>query len=390
MALSEPGFLFFSLAGLFLAVVYACSLRPAVLAMAAGALGLAWLSRYAGAVGVAAAAVLLLVRGGRWRDRFFRAGALVAVASLPMAGWMIRNVTAGATATSRNLAWHPGLGEFLQGAGVTVANWIAPRWLLHIPDRWTCVLLIPVAVGLFWSVVRAARAKVRARPGLGGRRATMCLILGLVVAAYGPTLVVARAAFDRGIPFNERILSPWLLLGLLLGSLEAYSLWEMTRRSRVVAAGALLGCCGLLMVRTWNAVDESVALSASGQGYHRTGWRASPTVRALEDLPPGALIYSNAPDAIYLLTGRDTLSLPAKVHFAAPQPDSLDPVLSDFEEKLNGGGLIVYFKRIGTRSGRLPGQAELERWFRLRIVTRTSDGVIYAADQAGDYGSERR
>jgi hypothetical protein len=99
----------------------------------------------------------------------------------------------------------------------------------------------------------------------------------------------------------------------------------------------------------------------------------------MNQFPPGTLIFTNGPDAAYILAGRDAARIPNRVH----PTSGLENV--EYEAELRRmldrlyreEGVLVYFERI--RRSYLPSREELAGRLPIELVSRTEDGWIYRA-----------
>jgi hypothetical protein len=115
-----------------------------------------------------------------------------------------------------------------------------------------------------------------------------------------------------------------------------------------------------------------------GEGFTSRAWRDSETVKFLKALPSQTVISSNAADACYVFTNREVSRLPARY-------DSTNArVNTDFESQMttlrddlnNNHALVIYFDKITWR-WYLPNRNELEETYKLPVLMRFADGVVY-------------
>jgi hypothetical protein len=112
-----------------------------------------------------------------------------------------------------------------------------------------------------------------------------------------------------------------------------------------------------------------------GLGYSGETWRNSGAIRRVEALPPGTVVYTNGPDAIYIRTGRLAQWIPSKSSKDYPAK------LSAMTERLrSGSAVLVYFDVITWRRDLL-AEEELKQALPLIVVERTTDGSIYRIAQ---------
>jgi hypothetical protein len=142
---------------------------------------------------------------------------------------------------------------------------------------------------------------------------------------------------------------------------------------RAALLGAALAALGLAVEGTrWTFRHEE-----RGLGYAAPSWTTSPLMARIRDLPPEARLYSNGPDAVYLLARRDASELPRPV-----DPTSRIPRPTyDAEIALmaaDRGAFVAFFERI--RRPYFPGVKELRARVALVLVQRTPDGALYRID----------
>jgi len=187
----------------------------------------------------------------------------------------------------RRLAFYGDLGPSMKQGTTTLASWLVPDpdaaldpadAMLHrgAIAAIAGVLLVVVVVTGVW---RARRERVASSAGgssEGDRPDALRLIAAatLLVACYLGLLVVSRLVADPGIPFDERILAPVIVLATTIAATGLALWWRSTRAElpKVALCGALLGW--------WCA-----AASANGPGTRctracpprpRAGWSSRP------------------------------------------------------------------------------------------------------------------
>jgi len=115
-------------------------------------------------------------------------------------------------------------------------------------------------------------------------------------------------------------------------------------------------------------------VSVRRRGYTAAAWRESSVVKAVAAAADGP-VYTNGFDAVYLLTGRATLPLPAEKDYLTGRPN---PHYADeLAAVRRSGGLVAYFGALTARRSFLPSQAELERSLSLQVVASDRVGTLY-------------
>ncbi len=114
------------------------------------------------------------------------------------------------------------------------------------------------------------------------------------------------------------------------------------------------------------------------RGYEARAWRDSAVVAAVAaavDREPRRPVYTNGFDAVFLLTGRPTLPLPAETNYLTGRPN---PRYGEELAAMRGnGGLVAYFDAVSARKSFLPTRTELERDLGLQPLTSDAVGTLY-------------
>lgn len=271
--------------------------RAAALAAVAAA---ASLTRYTGAAVVAWGAIVVFAYGGgRGVARIGRAAGLACAASVPLAWWIVANAAVPASLSGLRAGQGAALAQNLTQAVSGVLAWYAPVEQVGVWGPLAAVVLTAAAAAI---VVRG-----EAPHGPDGRpaRVWMQAALGLISAVA----VVSTAEGGPRGQIGDRLLAPLVVpiaiaaayvLDLLLRARPAGRV-VIIRKTAVVALAA-----GLLVWPVTRTARAAYLVSQTGIGVAEREWQESATAgyvlahrEELRALP----IYSNAPDAVYLLTG---------------------------------------------------------------------------------------
>jgi hypothetical protein len=136
----------------------------------------------------------------------------------------------------------------------------------------------------------------------------------------------------------------------------------------ITSATAYLGLSGLAFA------NDAWADGRTARGYGSSP-SESPLVDAVEALPPGAFVATNGPWTLYSLTGHQPI---------VPSPGQVAPELSLLPETIpqlaeracEGPVYLAWFTDVGLQWPYPP--STLAKTVRLDVVTRGSDGVLYA------------
>lgn len=377
-ALSEPLFTLLAVGAL---VALAASIGTGggrLLATAAALSGLACLTRYAAAaLVVSGVAAILRFEGASGRRR---ALAFAAGASAPLAVWL-----AVVGRTNRRLALHLFDLEYWAGGADALSKWVAPAFL---PWPVRAVVAATAAVAL-WRVTRprlrlvaeargprAARTRRQERPPTD----PLPFVVGAFVAAYLVLLVVDRVLLDASGRLDGRFLLPLRALAVLVLAPVVHRAVTGPARRKVAVAGAGLLALHAVQAASWTVTglgDDSLGR----RGLAAQAWSESAVMAAVGTLARSVPVYTDAPDAVFLHTGRRARILPAHRDLLTGRARPVyERELEAMERHLRReGGVVVFFSPFAFRSLFLPTATELGDTVRLTPVERDDLGVLYRA-----------
>lgn len=379
LALSEPLFIALGFAGLLLLAAHLRSPHRAALVGAAALAGLAFLTRYVGGALVLAGIVVLLLPADRsWRRRGADAAVFGALATLPMAIWLLRSLAVSGSAAGRHLAFHPVEGDHVALALRTMASWVP------IQGGWSS---LPWLAALGLVAVLALRTPREARAHTRRYRTLSPLprVLLVFLLVYMASLLVSISFFDAGTQPTWRILAPVFVAGLVLTLCGAL---RLLRARPSAALAILLGFLALAVAASYTRTTaEWVRVRAleGGEGYGLRRWQESELIARVKGLPEDVAVYTNAPDAVYMLAGRFSANVPARVIAGTRRPNP------DYAERLEAmeiavrenHALLVWFDWISWR-WYLPSMTQLARQLPIRRSAKVAEGEIWEYDPARD------
>ncbi|MEK6642935.1 MAG: hypothetical protein AABZ08_03435 [Planctomycetota bacterium] len=384
MAWSEPIFILFAVLALALMATYLRTRQRVILLAAFGSVVASCLTRYAGASLAVTVFLCLLFQPARWRYRIAAMGGVVLLGMLPMAPgapswihWMLEHLggailDAPKTTTLQTLRIREGL-DVLMG-------WLWPWGLDAVRPRSAMIQLIPamLLIGAISILTIGSWRAILRRSVLRPTGAELAAVSGLFIAVYPLFILAAVACFGRTVSFTPRIMLPLMPAGLMVLAVGWNQHVHRFAISRRLMPGCATACALALMVRVAGAVDHCFYRAGSSgigaQGYHHESWRGSPTIAALGGLSESATIYSNAPDAIYLLTGRRAIWL----SLFGKNEDGTD-VAPTASVQASGESYIVYFDRLAWRPSS-PKRDDLAARWPIRALSTMRDGSIFAVD----------
>jgi hypothetical protein len=303
MVWSEPLYTVLSMTALFLVIRLLRDDQWWILALAAIVAGLTIITRYVGIalVGTCGLSILLFAQGP-FRRRFLRAAAFGVVALLPVIALFARNLGRSGNVANRELAFHPVELRQLRSAASTVYHWLTPRTL----NRWELPVMLLLGGGvLLYSLVWVRTTREKGTRDVPGATDVMRVLVTYVVC-YFAFLCLTITVADAQTDFGPRLLAPLIPPCIVIAAdfLWASAQHPIRRRATVV----LLAVVALGLVTS--LYDWIRPVRAAGLGYNSTPWRRSQLAALVRRLPPDVDLYSNYPDALLYLTGREVTGLP--------------------------------------------------------------------------------
>jgi 4-amino-4-deoxy-L-arabinose transferase-like glycosyltransferase len=363
--LSEPPFIAFLLASIAALLSYVESGKTKHVIGTAIFIAAALLTRYAGAVMLIVAFIIIAFA---WRDLKQRAISRISLAFafmiviLPLSIWIIRNVLVkGGIVGERKFVFHPIGLEQLHDLVRTTTLWFAPDAVSKYL-RW--LALVGLVVVVFGAVVLALRSprratEVRFRSTL--LLAETCLVFDVVYVIFLSSTV---SFLDASTRLGMRHLFPiYPVTVLLLAS--SLALWhEMLGRQSIMYRILLVICVSIVVS---NAVQFSRTvrnIRANGVGFQTAEWRDDQIMRYVRDLPGDTVLYTDNAALIYYATSRSAYFLPRKFDIVTTLANNeFENQMKSVAELGTKRPVVVIFFAVGWLNGPFPLPPELiERW----------------------------
>jgi hypothetical protein len=372
-AWSDPLFIVLVLASLALTVRYIVHGRKAALVGAAAAVACAILTRYAGLTLVPIIALALV-----WWRKPRDLPIFLAIACLPPGIWVVHNgAIGGALVGDRGIAWHTLSAQQLGQALFTATDWLLPTRIgtqLVSADGQVyfggAAVFLLLACALGWWAWRR-RDWLASREVVSEADLLTRVLLAFAVL-YVAGVVLTMALFDDLVQLDTRILAPVYVCLVILVSAAAPRALE--RAWRVGWARAPLTLAVAVIATTFAVRFATVAVSAHALGvmYSNTDWLGSETMARVRALPVDATIFSNAPDAVYMLAGRSAYEIPNAGH-----ADAFAGVLRQAAGVSRGPVVLVYFGDPNIAYRQPVPVEEIQSWLPTRALDHPADGAVY-------------
>lgn len=374
VAMSEPLYIFFSLAAFLTFSEYFRLEKNFWLAATACLVSFAYLTRYAGLALLLTFLVALILLHDTWKKRITSAAIFVGAALPFLFGWSIRNKIVADNATNRILTYHAITAENIQTGIYNVSEFLIPvevwrRALIKIPNFFFMALSIIGLILLIWVVYKGLKKffqPATERPEL------LAFTNGLYIFGYLSSIIATMLLFDASTKFKLRILSPVYVSMLVLLVMLAYWLWE--KRSVIWRSLVIVIAFIVLSLSVYDITDAVNKLHKGGQGYASFQWYDSQAMDFLSKLPKDIRIYTNQPGPVYLYAGRPSHVLPDLIDPVTnlPRAGYEEGVAALQKDVLSGNAVLALFK-FGSESEDVQ-----------TIYIQLSNGLYLAHDTHGD------
>lgn len=376
MAWSEPPFILFTLLAVLLLMLHINAPHYLLLIGSALSASLALTTRYVGITILPPMLLTILILEnkplrGRIRDCLILAG----VGMLPLAAWLLRNLVVADSTANRSIAFHPMGFSDIQ----ILVNSLLVFWVPFVGNFYLKMILFFLFVGLVLSgIVLALKDNARHKEGVNIYAGTH-MLAAVFVTTYLLFLFAYNSLTNPAVDLGSRVLSPAFVFGIIL----VVSVMDRLRRfghRRSLWWGFLVLTFALVSVNALYAVSFAVQRHGDGSGFTSRMWASSESIEYVKTLSAARITYSNGIDAIYFLAGREALRIPAKDD---PTGRKNNP---EFERDINAmrndvmqnRAVVLYLDKITWR-WYLPSKDELENVYKLPILVRLEDGVIYGS-----------
>ena len=385
-ALTEPLFILWTLVFLLLLDNYLNARSPALLILLAIVTGLAGLTRYIGiSCAVTGAVAIFSLQRIPLRSRLIHLMLFGAISVAPLGAWAARNLLLANTLLGdRDPSRNP-LHHNLYFSLIRCLSWFVP--LDYLADslkstkaHFVLGAIVGYIVGLVWSPrnvwtdLRPAICRIGPELLFAGTYSTLLVVVSTITAHEG---------------INDRYMSPvyvpavliflYFLEKRLAGSANYFSVrifgFPGSLVMRKLAYALLFAWLAILSLRTTLTATQ---LMQTGLGYNHINWRTSETVSYLrmqilpssEDTP----IFSNNPDAVYILSGASVSSSPeAKGYKSSERRRLVASIAGTWPGSQTA--FLVWFHN--TNRAHLFEVHELEQIAVLSVLEVLTDGTIY-------------
>jgi hypothetical protein len=303
------------------------------------------LTRYAGITAIAVGVLVIAAHNGKAVERLRKMIIFLSISCTPLMLWLIRNYLVFSTFTGRKLPSATPLVKSIKDAYTTVFSWFFPYSKLSVTDRYRMRLLVFFILACLFAAVVYRLLKNRdhlyCKELLYNNTRVIPFVLFIFIYAAFLLFSVSTIAVD---PIDDRLMSPVYVPLTLVVFYTIGRLCEFFSRGN--SAGRIILCvlAALWLIYPFSGAASMVTDSVrnGAGGYSKTTWRDSSIIAYLKDNKPESIVFSNFPDAVYVLSGISARYIPEKLYSAYYDTANFKRV---FESADSRQALIAWFNR---------------------------------------------
>jgi 4-amino-4-deoxy-L-arabinose transferase-like glycosyltransferase len=375
-ALSEPLFILFVLLFLYYFDIYRENGNFISLLLFSAAAALACLTRYVGVIIILTGIVSIIV----WRDRTVKEMykhliVFLSITILPIGLWVLRNYLLSGTFTGQRAESSYTLPENIILFFNTILKWYLP---IEIKTQQLFVLILIFLIGI---ITVYFLIKKRGKELL---RITLFCPTLIFTILYSAIIVISSTttAFDK---IGDRLLSPLFVPSIFIIFFFLDNILEWLTKHFNKKFITVLFICGIIfwlrypVIRTIYNIQYN--FEHSGWEYGSKAWKDNTVIDYLNihrQFDSEYSFYSNAPEAVFILTNIEARWSPPKTLYNSPQLINANAGLkSVWKDK--DKSCLVWFNNIDRKF--LFTVKELQKSSNMVMIARLKDGEIYTVQK---------
>ena len=303
---------------------------------------------------------------------------LLALWAVPLIVWLVRNTLLSQTAVNRPVVFHPFNAKHVKSFLLTLYDISFPfNCTQNLLKIFLIIAAVLVIFALLLPILRKALVKARDDDSAKTTLVTMVLFF----AAYSFFLFFSISLIDARIPLDGRMMSPLFVMIIFLLIDTAYN-FEI-RRKKYWIKKILLVCIAIIIIgHAHTMVDAVKRYHAYNWGYTGQAWKNSEGIAWVRALPPAAILYSNAPDLVRLLTQRKVSAVPYKYspYSLIPNVTLANEMTALQKDMTDKNAVVVYFEGFNNRQY-IVSKKDLESLDGVTVIANFKDSVVYAMKQ---------
>ena len=200
------------------------------------------------------------------------------------------------------------------------------------------------------------------------------------ILTYLLVLFFSITFFDASITLDERILSPVFVIGLILIFSVIYKVSNISGKP-VVWKACILVFLVFIYINALPFRRAASDIQKNGEGFASLSWQQSASIRYLKSLPKEILIYTNAPDVAYILTGKYASSLPNVDNRVTTVLNptfisEMDKLKNDLSQK---DTYVLFFNNL--HRDNIPTRNDLVNKYHFPVLLELADGTVFGIGQ---------
>jgi len=332
--------------------------------------GLACLTRYIGLILIPYGILASVVSSDQRRAKLTHAAAFILIPLAMLAPWLMRNYAISGTLTGARPAPTSPLVEVLQQTASGLAEWYYRIGSLNPVLASITVAVIVLAVVAYFRSKYSQPVDVRLR---------IVSMLGPGFSVYYIVSLIVLASFFHFDRLGNRLLSPvfvplLMIVFTVLDQATETRAGRSVRWRKVAVLTISIAWLGTCLIDTVKLVSDSVENGAGG--YATTIWQQSEMIAYLKSHPLYGTLYTNAPDVVWLMTGRKAQLGPQREKAGASEAGM---GLEEFKETVRQEGPVFFIWFVNMGRPYMYSPRELSEQIYLKPLDRVDDGTLYLA-----------
>jgi len=376
-AWSEPLFFVTGFLGIYFLILFIKNEKNYSLIISAIFISLSFFTRTAGISFVALGIIYILFFNNlKIARKLLNLIIFLIITCLPTALWILRTKLISSKVTAELVFHLPSKADLIEILS-TISAWIfSGRVPINIR-----VLGLLIIITAIISLFLILTTKYKNNQAVINNQFNIKIITFLIIyiALYFLTLFFSKTFFDANVPLgNDRILAPVLIASIVIIFLFVkiiIDVWGKLKSIKILTYSFLsIFILSYIFSCLFGTLVRSIYYN--GQGYSSSKWTNSETIREVKKLTGSKQIYTNEPDAVYILADINPIIFPVKYSIYTQKPNmNHDKQVSEMIKyvKLNNG-VIVFFD---LSWGFLNNEKEITNSYPLKLIKDTNDGSIY-------------
>ncbi|HHW47779.1 MAG TPA: hypothetical protein GXX14_04065 [Clostridiaceae bacterium] len=376
---SEPLFILFATLFLFVTGLFTEKEDNRNFYLSALFASLACLTRYIGAVFIVTGVIVVFIKRKGIVKKILHSMFFGFISFLPLSLWLVRNYIVSSTLTGIRTGSKYTFSQNANLAFNVLISWFLPaERLKRVQDADILLALKLLTVGVllfcFMGIIAVFMAGILSANSKGMItevfvKKSHLLVPVIFFTSYTLYLVVmsSKIAFDA---IDNRLMSP-VFIPLLLIILSAMDTMITAHRGNIAKYVVLVSFAFWTIHPLSNAlVNLRDSVQKGTGGFSTVRWINRETIKYLQRNPTRKTVFSNYPDAIYILTGTPAMYPPRKncgrLYGMEQFKQSMERIKLSY---------LIWFK--GNTNSLIYNVKELSEFFNVRHIAEVEDGDIY-------------